>query len=58
MQKTLKRIAFEDYSRKLTSFIHEKIYEVGRINVSIDDRFELVENRDKDRFEVNRLKKK
>ena len=42
----------------MASFIHNKIYEVGRINVSIDDRFELVDNRDKDRFEVNHLKKK
>ena len=31
---------------------------IGRLNVSIDDRFELVDNRDKDRFEVNQLKKK
>ena len=31
---------------------------IGRPNVSIDDRFELVDNRDKDRFEVNQLKKK
>ena len=36
----------------ITSFIHKKLYEVGRINVLIDDRFELVDNRDKDRFEV------